>query len=242
MRVSRRIVQIMFLTASVALSSQAMNAQDAPLAETIRVAAAATVTQGAAESQQLNAAELLEDSREAGLLTDWHLDGCFGHDGARDFARQFSPEHAALKLARRTSSHYNWRRYDLEFADGIFVLAPQEAGSKGVFYADSSTYLNDGEWNVYLESAAEAVVFVDGKRVVERGAQAKGVVRATIHASSGYHSVLVKFVAAAAPFRVAILPPNSGSRRKNNTPYLKAAPASEDMMAQAQPGGWIAGN
>jgi hypothetical protein len=31
---------------------------------------------------------------------------------------------------------------------------------------------------------------------------------------------------------VAILPPNSGSRRKNNTPFLQAAPASENLMAK----------
>jgi hypothetical protein len=42
---------------------------------------------------------------------------------------------------------------------------------------------------------------------------------------------MVKFTAQGAPFSVAILPPNSGSRRKNNTPYLQASPASEDMQA-----------
>ncbi len=72
---------------------------------------------------------------------------------------------------------------------------------------------------------------MDGQRVVESGPKAPGVLRGSIHAESGYHSVMVKFTAEAAPFRVAILPPNSGSRRKNNTPYLQASPASEDMMA-----------
>jgi hypothetical protein len=226
-----RIFQITLLAASVAFAPS-MFAQSAPSAEPTRAAAApAIVTQPPAETQ--NAAELLEDSREAGLLTDWHLDGRFGHGRAQDFARQFSPEREAAKAARQADTHFDSHRYDLEFADGIFTLASQMANQDGVFYADSSTYLGDGEWNVYLESGAQAVVFVDGKRVIERGAQANGVLRATIHATSGYHSVLVKFVAAAAPFRVAILPPNSGSRRKNNTPYLKASPASEDMMAQA---------
>ena len=89
---------------------------------------------------------------------------------------------------------------------------------------------------MYLESGAEAVVFVDGRRVLARESarksQATGVLRVKIQAASGYHSVLVKFMAQAAPFRVAILPPNSGSRRKNNTPYLKASPGSEDMLAK----------
>jgi hypothetical protein len=87
---------------------------------------------------------------------------------------------------------------------------------------------------VYLESGAEAVVFVDGRRVLTRGEQATGVQRGKIHVEGGYHAVMVKFTAQAAPFRVAILPPNSGSRRKNNTPYLKASPSSEDMLAKLE--------
>lgn len=235
MSLPRRIFLSMLLTASVVLPVQQVFAQNAstPTMQAA-AAAAATVTQPQSGVETQDTPELLEDSREAGLLTDWHFDGHYGHGRARDFAHKFSPERMAAKIARQTDAHFDTHRYDLEFADGIFALSPQEANQKGVFYADSSTYLGDGDWNVYLESGAEAVVFVDGKRVVERSPEANGVVRATIHATSGYHSVLVKFVAASAPFRVAILPPNSGSRRKNSTPYLKAAPVSEDMMAQVQ--------
>lgn len=193
-------------------------------------------------------AEMVESSRDAGLLTDWHFLGRYGHDQA-DLAHSFAPERwfarqaarqAALqeseKQAAGSASHPEKRlqspRYELVFPEGNFVLPPEQAGRDGVFYALSCTYLtSSGDWNVYLESAAQAIVFVDGQRVLVRGPKATGTQRETIHAESGYHMVMVKFVAGAAPFRVAILPPNSGSRRKNNTPYLQRSPASEELQA-----------
>jgi hypothetical protein len=174
--------------------------------------------------------ELLEKSREAGLLTDWHLDGRFGHGATNEFTHQFAPEKEASKQSDR---RFVRRRYELVFPEGIFTLPKELADAKGVLYAVSSTYLTSGgDWNVYLDSGAEAVVFVDGRRAVTRGRLATGVLRGRIHIESGYHSVMVKFSAQAAPFRVAILPLNSGSRRKNNTPYLQASPASDDMLAR----------
>lgn len=177
-------------------------------------------------------ADLLEQSREAGLLTDWHLDGRFGR-GQNDFSRKFAPEHEAAKQAKWATRHFERLRCELVFPGGTFVLPRELAARNGVFYANSSTYLTgSGDWNVYLESGAEATVFVDDRKVLARGPKATGVLRAKIHVESGYHSVMVKFTAQAAPFRVAILPLNSGSRRKNNTPYLQASPVSEDMMAR----------
>ena len=174
--------------------------------------------------------DLLAESREAGLLTDWHLEGRFGSGRAGDFSRKFAPEKAAPKAPMRVDET---QRYELVFPKGRFVLPTAMASRRGVFYATSSTYLSDsGYWDVYLESGAQAVVFVDGKNVLENEPDAKGVIRVTIRAERGYHSVLVKFTAQAAPFRVAILAQNSGSRRKNNTPYLQASPTSEDMTAE----------
>lgn|GEM_PF-1365125 len=177
--------------------------------------------------------ELLEKSREAGLLTDWHLIGRYGQGRDEDVTRRFSPEKEAAKLAAREGKRHLVRiKFELVFPEGIFMLPGQFSDRKGVFYAESSTYLmNGGDWNVYLECGSAAVVFVDGRRVVSSAANNTGVQRGTMHLENGYHSVLVKFVARAAPFRVAVLPPNSGSRRKNNTPYLKASPAQEDMLA-----------
>jgi len=176
-------------------------------------------------------AKLLEKSREAGLLTDWRLAGRFDHRGKDEFGYEYPPEKEAAKQG--ALRRFERSRYELSFADGTFALPKELAGLKGVFYANSSTYLTGGgEWYVYVESGAEAVVFVDGRRAVTRGPKATGVRRGKIHVESGYHSVLVKFTAQAAPFRVAILPPNSGSRRKNNAPYMQASPAAEDMLAE----------
>jgi hypothetical protein len=231
-RCSRWIGILALLLAGAIFSSQTLSAQERHLGWLdhfkIKAAQPSATPQSAEEQKKImDQAELLENSREAGLLTDWHLDGHFGYGGGK-FARRFAPEKRAAKDAAKFSRH---EPHELVFPEGTFEL-PAFAGVKGVFYADSSTYLSDsGNWTVYLESEAEAVVFLDGKRVLERPRAATGVTRGTIHAESGYHSVLVKFIAAAAPFRLAILPPNSGSRRKNNTPYLQASPASEDMMA-----------
>lgn len=228
----------MLLTASIALFAQISSAQSAQTSSPHRLSRAkskamrtlADARSGNELRSKMHEAELLDDSREAGLLTDWHLDGRFGSGGEEEFAREFAPEKEAANPAAHPKQPL---RYELVFPEGRFVLPPALAASKGVFYVRSSAYLSDsGEWNVYLESAAEAVVFVDGQRVLDSGPKATGVRRGTIHAESGYHTVMVKFTAQAAPFRVAILPPNSGSRRKNNTPYLEAAPASEDMMAK----------
>lgn len=225
------------LTASISLFAQTLSAQSVPTssphgkgrAKSKAVRTVADSYSGNDLKKNMQQAELLEASREAGLLTDWHLDGRFGRGREKEFARHYAPEKEAAKAAKRANQA---QHYELVFPEGSFALPPALASHKGVFYASSSTYLSDsGEWNVYLESSAEAVVFVDGRRVVESGPKVPGVLRGTIHAESGYHSVLVKFTAQAAPFRVAILPPNSGSRRKNNTPYLQASPASEDMMA-----------
>ncbi len=190
-------------------------------------------TQVSVDEGRMSEAARLEKSREAGLLTDWHMNGRFGRSG--DFAHRFAPEKEAVKQAQKTAPrHFERRRYERVFPDGTFALPNEMTGQDGVFYAVSSTYLtNGGDWNVYLESGAEAVVFVDGHRVVSRGQKAAGALRGKVHVESGYHLVMVKFTAEAAPFRVAILPSNSGSKRKNNTPYLQASPASEDMMAEA---------
>lgn len=187
------------------------------------------------ERESQSSAEMAARSRDAGLLTDWHLIGRYGR-GPADFARTFEPERqagdeAAKAEASRASAMASDElpgrrrmpslRYEMLFADGTFALPKRLAADKGVFYAVSCTYLSDdGEWNVYLESSGQAEVFVDGRRVLKSDASPTGAQRETIRSARGYHTVLVKFLAQAAPFRVAILPPNSGSRRKNNTPHF----------------------
>jgi hypothetical protein len=207
------------------------------------------VHRAAFHNQGENSAGLAEESRGAGLLTDWHLLGCYGH-GPADFARHFAPERWAANEAAQvaapdakaanadaqaeepTDRHFRHLHYELLFPEGKFVLPPAQARRGGVFYAVSRVYLSDGgDWNVYLESGARAVVFVDGSAVLTSGVPHIGTLRATVHAESGYHMVMVKFVAQSAPFRVAILPPNSGSRRKSDTPYL-GGPENMDAGAR----------
>jgi hypothetical protein len=209
---------------------------------------------GQANGLSKDQAEMVESSRDAGLLTDWHFLGRYGNDAA-DLSRSFAPERwfakrAAKQAARQDSEkeaagpsgnrHPEKRlkspRYELVFPEGTFELPAKLAARDGVFYALSCTYLTSGgDFNVYLESGAEAVLFVDGRSVLVRAPGATGTLRTSIHADSGFHMVMVKFAAQAAPFRVAILPPNSGSRRKNNTPYLHRSPASEDLQAAIHP-------
>ncbi len=251
MKIKRWITTTALLAVSVGISARAA-AQDAGNTRGASQSAiqGAPGTSGDSSSRDngnkaTDQAELLANSREAGLLTDWHLEGRFGHGGEAQFARRFVPEKLAQRQAKSVAAGVDAgperRHYELVFPEGTFALPSELAGRSGVFYASSSTYLDGGgEWIVYLESGVGAVVFVDGRRVLARESareasgesQATGVLRVKIQATSGYHSVLVKFMAQAAPFRVAILPPNSGSRRKNNTPYLKASPGSEDMLAE----------
>jgi hypothetical protein len=236
MKIERRIAIVTLLTFGAALSVPTMAAQtvqtEKPRHSKSKVSQSAVDTRASDDMNRIaDESNMLEKSREAGLLTDWHLDGRFGHGSRDEFARVFAPEKEAAKQVG--GRRFERRRYELVFPEGTFTLPQELATQKGVFYANSSTYLTaGGDWFVYLESGADAVVFVDGRRALSsRGAKSAGVLRGKIHVESGYHSVMVKFTAEAAPFRVAILPPNSGSKRKNNTPYLQASPASEDMMA-----------
>jgi hypothetical protein len=87
-------------------------------------------------------AKLLEKSREAGLLTDWRLAGRFDHRGKDEFGYEYPPEKEAAKQG--ALRRFERSRYELSFADGTFALPKELAGLKGVFYANSSTYLTGG--------------------------------------------------------------------------------------------------
>jgi hypothetical protein len=209
----------------------------------LRLAAAQTPEQSSRADESLQpaeTAELVESSREAGLLTDWHLEGRFGNGAPDEIAHRYAPERSVLRQAAKKGDQRFFRnrrfpRLELVFPDGGFTLPEAQSGRSGVFYATSIAYLmGSGDWILYLESGGAAVLFFDGRPMLSRTAESVGVLRKTIHAEAGYHSVMVKFLAASAPFRVAVLPPNSGSHRKNNTPYLRAVPLTEEMMAQAK--------
>jgi hypothetical protein len=232
MNFARWIALVTLLTLSMAMANAQAVSRQSVSSEGKAPQATNEALPGESGNKIADKIDLLEQSREAGLLTDWHLVGRFGQGRGDDFTHKFAPEHEAAKQRATRDTGFERRQYELVFPEGTFALPHELAALSGVFYANSSMYLNgSGEWNVYLESGAEAMVFVDGRRVITRGPKAAGVLRGKIHMESGYHSVMVKFTAKSAPFRVAILPLNSGSRRKNNTPYLQASPVSEYMMA-----------
>ena len=55
------------------------------------------------DGQAENQAEMVENSRDAGLLTDWHFMGRYGHDQA-DLAHSFAPERWFAKQAGRQAA------------------------------------------------------------------------------------------------------------------------------------------
>lgn len=177
-----------------------------------------------------NSAELdqLLASKESGLLTDWRLAGPFGKTG--DLGHSYAPERDQLRKLR----YPDMQVWNLQFANGKFEL-PARFHRRGVYYASSEVWLpNGGEWRVYAETAGSLVVFVDGKRLMQRS-EDKDALQTTsevLHLEHGTHRILVKFVAAAAPFHVAVMPQTGGLRKRNNKPNLHVTAEQEYTSAQ----------
>ena len=190
----------------------------------LRLAQVAAAERGAPEL------DVLISSREAGLVTDWRVAGPFGRHGMLDFDRQNPPEADGLR-----KKAYGKRKVEaLQFGNGEFSL-PRYFGTAGVFYAASDVYVrSEGDWLLYVESPGTLEIFLDGARVVrrdDRAASKSHTIRTAVRVTKGDHRLLVKFVASAAPFRVALLPPSGGRKRKNNIPLLRATPEDEYVIA-----------
>ena len=167
-------------------------------------------------------------SKESGLLTDWRVAGPFGK--VPNLRRSWDPERDQLR-----KQHYGAERvFALQFADGKFEL-PARLHRSGVFYASSEVWIaNGGEWRVYAETAGSMVVFVDGKRLIQRAAD-RDDLRMTsevLHLEHGNHRILVKFVAGAAPFHLAVMPQTGGLRKRNNKPNLHETAESQYTSAE----------
>jgi hypothetical protein len=167
-------------------------------------------------------------SKESGLLTDWRIAGPFGR--MPNLNRAWGPE-----LDQLRKLHYgDMRVSSLQFANGKFEL-PVRFRQNGVFYASSEIWIpNGGEWRVYAETAGGMVVFVDGKRLIQRTSD-KSDLRTTsevLHLEHGNHRVLVKFVATAAPFHLAVMPQTGGLRKHNNKPNVHVSQESEYTSAE----------
>ncbi len=167
-------------------------------------------------------------SKESGLLTEWRIAGPFGKYG--ELEKQWAPERDQLR-----KMHYGDHKVSTaQFPTGKFEL-PARFPRNGVFYAASEVWIpNSGEWRIYAETAGGMTVFVDGKQVIERSTE-KSDVRTTsevVHLKHGTHKVLVKFVAAAAPFHIAVMPQTGGLRKKNNIPDLQQKAESQYTSAE----------
>lgn len=162
-------------------------------------------------------------SKESGLLTDWRVAGPFGKTANLD--RAWAPERDQLRKL-----HYgDMRVRSLQFASGRFDL-PVRFRQSGVFYASSEMWIpNSGEWRVYAETAGGMVVFVDGKKLIQCSSD-KNDLRMTsevLHLEHGNHRILVKFLATAAPFHLALMPQTGGLRKHNNIPSLHVSAESQ---------------
>lgn len=177
--------------------------------------------------------DMLQSSREAGLLTNWSLAGPFGKHSLLDFDQHFAPERDALD-----KKAYGTRRVHTVISPTGRFAMPDYLRSQGVYYASSDIYTpNDGDWNLFLESDGVAEVWIDGKPVLRRDDRIEAkprLMRNTVHLSHGDHKVMIKFAFGAAPFRVAVLPPTGGLKRKQNIPVLKTTPESEYIQASLQ--------
>jgi hypothetical protein len=183
---------------------------------------ATSLPKGASELDQLFA------SKESGLLTDWRVAGPFGRTPNLD--RAWAPERDQLRKL-----HYgDMPVRSLQFANGRFEL-PVRFRQSGVFYASSEMWIpNGGEWRVYAETAGGMVVFVDGKKLIQCSS-GKNDLRMTsevVHLEHGNHRILVKFVATAAPFHLAVMPQTGGLRKHNNIPSLHTSPESQYTSAE----------
>lgn len=190
----------------------------------LRFALVAAANDGVPELDQL------ESSREAGLVTDWKVAGPFGRHPLLDFDKHFSPEKDELQ--NRRSEGKTIER--LEFPSGRFVL-PEYFSKRGVYYAASDLYVvTDGMWNLYMETGGTAAIYVDGALVSqrdERKAEQPELIRKLVHLTQGHHRLLMKFSPTASPFRVALLLPSGGVRKKQNIPVLRASPESDYALA-----------
>ena len=195
-------------------------ASGSPESDTFRLALVAAASDGAPEF------ETLFQSRESGLLTDWKMVGPLGKYPNRDFDRTFGPEQDGL-----TKKSYGSRPVrSVQFVNGRVEL-PDGAQRNGVFYAAADVDLSSGgEWRVWVESPGTLEVFIDGKRAMlkdDRKLMQPQVAWEMRRMDDGVHRVVVKFLASALPFRVAIMPPTGGVKKRNNKPGLHAGAEGE---------------
>lgn len=155
---------------------------------------------------------VLELAHASGLITDWRIAGPFGRYSNVDFDRPWPPERDALANAASGGRTIEQVRSE----DGNFNL-PDYFERSGVLYAVGKIRLTaTGERFLRFESAGTARIFVDGKPVLTKDDRFRAtpeIAGVPLHLRAGWHTILVKFIPSAIPFRVAILPRVPGSRK-----------------------------
>ncbi|HET9697203.1 MAG TPA: DUF3857 domain-containing protein [Terriglobales bacterium] len=174
-------------------------AAESPYSNNLRASLIAAAAEGA------TGLNLLTLSREAGLLTDWRVAGPFGKLSNVAFEQAWPAEREGL-TAERVAGRAVER---LRFNEGTFEL-PEYFSREGIFYASSVVRFGENaRKTLRVESDGTLEVFVDGRSVLRKddrfriGSQ---VAFADLDVGAGSHQVLVKFIPAALPFRVAFVP------------------------------------
>jgi tetratricopeptide (TPR) repeat protein len=164
-------------------------------------------------------------AREAGLMTEWRVAGPFGNYPNLEFDQHWSPERDSLRPA--VSEGHAVER--LHFDDGMFRL-PSYFSRSGVFYAAADANVTAArELVVRVESAGTLEVLIDGAVVVrkdDRFRVSPEIAWRTVELRPGAHRVLVKFLASAAPFRVALVPAMADAPPKARATAPDYAPES----------------
>jgi len=172
--------------------------------------------------------ELDKVVRDSGLMTEWRVAGPFGHYGRLEFDQHWSPERDAL--AASSSDGHPVER--LHFDDGAFRL-PQYFPRQGVLYAAADSVAG-GNLMVRVESAGTLELLVDGAVVLrkdDRFHQTPTFAWRALHLRNGTHRVVVKFLASAAPFRIALLEEAPGNPPQNRAFEINYAPEADYVVA-----------
>jgi hypothetical protein len=159
-------------------------------------------------------------ARESGVMTAWRVAGPFGHYGNLEFDQHWAPEQDAL--AQPVSDGHAVEH--LHFADGYFRL-PDYFARNGVFYAAAETTTGGSRWMVRAETPGTTELLVDGAVVLRKDDRFRAspeIAWRTLRLQPGAHRVVVKFLATAAPFRIAFLPaaPATLESRHTKIDYL----------------------
>ncbi len=163
-----------------------------------------------------------KEVREAGLMTEWRVAGPFGNYPNLEFDQHWQPEHDSLLQPAsegRPVEH-------LHFDDGQFRL-PSYFPKSGVLYAASEISLKSSDqFLVRVESGGTLEVLVDGAVALRNDDRFRLTPKSAwreLKLKSGTHHVVVKFLASAAPFRLAIIPAAPQPSQKRTIEYAPEA-------------------